>query len=143
MTKVFPQDIVAKKEYKHKGTMGFMDFYKRMSIVCTSIPHGKVATYGQIALLCGRPKNSRQVGFALRNNLAGEVPAHRIVNSRGLLSGARMFETPDTQKDLLEGEGVRVEKTDEGWRVNLRKYAWQNTMDDAEELRVVFDGLGI
>lgn len=46
-----------------------MDFYQKLRIVCNEIPHGKVATYGQIALLCGKPKNSRQVGYGLRENL--------------------------------------------------------------------------
>ena len=52
-----------------------MDFYERMSLVCSRIPRGRVATYGQIALLCGYPKNARQVGYGLRQGLAGEVPA--------------------------------------------------------------------
>lgn len=66
-----------------------MDFYKRMGIVCQNIPEGKVATYGQIALLCGKPRNARQVGYGLRHGLAGDnVPAHRVVNSKGILSGA-------------------------------------------------------
>ena len=42
-----------------------MDFYKRLALVGSQIPCGKVATYGQLALLCGRPRNSRQVGYAL------------------------------------------------------------------------------
>lgn len=42
-----------------------MDFYQKMGIVCKQIPYGTVATYGQIALLCGKPKNSRQVGYGL------------------------------------------------------------------------------
>ena len=78
-----------------------MDFYKRVGIVCNTIPQGTVATYGQIALLSGKPKNSRQVGYALKMNLAGEVPAYRVVNSRGILSGAFHFEMPDLQKILL------------------------------------------
>lgn len=135
-----------------------MNFYQRMYIVCSRIPRGKVATYGQIALLCGSPNNSRQVGYALRTGRVEEcadeladgmsaaggyprrdaVPAHRIVNSRGILSGAKMFETYDTQKRLLEAEGVRVEETAEGWRVDLRKYGWQNSLDEAEELYAIF-----
>ena len=49
-----------------------MDFYKRMRLVCAAIPYGKAASYGQIALLCGKPKNARQVGYALKRGLAGE-----------------------------------------------------------------------
>ena len=65
------------------------DFYRRAAIVCRAIPCGKAATYGQIALLCGKPKNARQVGYALsRGRLGDGIPAHRVVNSRGVLSGA-------------------------------------------------------
>lgn len=117
-----------------------MDFYKRMERVCERIPVGKAATYGQIAMLCGKPGNARQVGYALRQGRAGEyVPAHRIVNAKGILSGAEAFETSETQKRLLEAEGVAVQKTDEGWRVNLKKYGWANTMDEAEELYRIFE----
>ena len=70
---------------------GHFDFYKRAAVVCRAIPYGKAATYGQIALLCGRPKNARQVGYALnRGRLGDGIPAHRIVNARGVLSGRRM-----------------------------------------------------
>lgn len=111
-----------------------MDFYEKMSIVCNSIPPGKVATYGQVALLCGRPRNARQVGFALKKGLAGDVPAHRIVNGRGRLSGAALFETWDMQKLLLQGEGVEVSWTGDGWQVDLGKYGWKNTLAEALEL---------
>ena len=70
-----------------------MNIYRRIGIVCLMIPEGMVASYGQIALLCGKPRNARQVGYALNRGLAGQVPAHRVVNGRGLLSGAASFET--------------------------------------------------
>lgn len=85
-----------------------MDFYKRVGITVRTVPEGKVATYGQIALLCGKPKNARQVGYALNRGLAGEVPAHRVVNSQGYLTGAASFEHPDLQRMLLEEEEVLV-----------------------------------
>ena len=75
---------------------------------------------------------------------AGEsVPAHRIVNAKGILSGAEAFETPETQKRLLETEGVRVQKTDAGWRVDLREYGWVNSIEEAEELYRIFQERGI
>ncbi len=121
-----------------------MDFYERMKIVCTEIPYGKVATYGQIALLCGKPKNARQVGYALRNGLAGaEVPAHRILNSFGLLSGAKAFETPTMQCELLNCEGVETVLTDRGYKVDLKRFRWENSMDDAERLYQIFLAKGI
>lgn len=108
-----------------------MNFYEKMSIVCRRIPEGKVATYGQIALLCGKPKNSRQVGYGLRENLAGnDIPAHRIVNSKGELSGAAHFEYPDLQKMLLQEEGVEVTRDGSTWKVNLKEYKWEHTKED-------------
>lgn len=114
------------------------DFYYRVGVVCRRIPEGTVATYGQIALLCGKPKNSRQVGYALKMGLAGDVPAHRVMNSRGILSGAPHFETYDLQKILLTEEGVAVEWTPDGWKVDLKRFGWKNTMDDALELEKEF-----
>ncbi len=121
-----------------------VDFYQRMKLVCAQIPAGRVATYGQIALLCGKPGNARQVGYALRRGRAGEqVMAHRIVNAKGVLSGAEAFETPETQKQLLESEGVQVQKMETGWRVDLKKYGWENTMEEAEQLYRLFKEGGI
>lgn len=117
-----------------------MDIYRRIGIVCRTIPEGKVATYGQIALLCGKPRNARQVGYGLKHGLAGkDIPAYRVVNSRGILSGAVYFETPVMQKMLLEEEGVKVIWTEDGWKVNLREYGWKNTMEEALYLKKLFD----
>ena len=120
------------------------DFYKRAAIVCRAIPYGKTATYGQIALLCGRPKNARQVGYALNRGRLGEgIPAHRVVNARGILSGAAAFETADMQKRLLEKEGVMVHFTPDGWQVDRKKDGWHNTMDEAMQFQQIFGSLGI
>lgn len=103
--------------------------------MCSRIPIGRVASYGQIALLCGKPKNARQVGYALNRGLAGKnAPAHRVVNGKGILSGAASFETYDLQKLLLEQEGVAVTRTQRGWQVDMKKYKWNNTREDAENL---------
>ena len=120
------------------------DFYQRAAIVCRAIPSGKAATYGQIALLCGKPKNARQVGYALNRGRLGEgIPAHRVVNAKGILSGAAAFETADLQKRLLEHEGVTVMYTPEGWRVDMKKDGWHNTLDEALAFRKKFEELGI
>ena len=117
-----------------------MNFYEKMGIVCNAIPYGKVATYGQSALLCGKPKNSRQVGYGLRENLAGDVvPAHRVVNSKGELSDAVHFEFPTLQKMLLQEEGVEVSWNGTHWTVDLKKYGWKNTMEDAYLLKEKFE----
>lgn len=116
-----------------------MDFYKRLALVGSQIPYGKVATYGQLALLCGRPRSSRQVGYALNRGLAGELPAYRVINSRGILSGSSAFDTPDMQRLLLEKEGVLVKDN----RVDLKKYGWDNTMEEALHFRACFEEQGI
>lgn len=118
------------------------EFYKRMELVCRHIPEGRVATYGQIALLCGKPRNSRQVGYGLKHGLAGDdIPAHRIVNGKGVLSGAVYFETLDLQKLLLEDEGVEVHRHQDEWWVDLQKYRWKNTAEEAMEFEKAFGRL--
>ena len=117
-----------------------MDFYKRVGITVRTVPEGKVATYGQIALLCGKPKNARQVAYALNRGLAGEVPAHRVVNSQGYLTGAASFEHPDLQRMLLEEEEVLVSA--EG-RVDMKRDGWKNTLEDALRLKEIFERDGI
>jgi len=117
-----------------------MDFYKRVAIVCQHIPYGKVATYGQIALLCQKPQNSRQVGYALAQKIKEDVKAYRIINSQGYLSGAGAFDIDFPQKKLLEEEGVEVNLE---MRVDLKKYGWKNTLDDALLLEAIFKKEGI
>ena len=117
-----------------------MDFYKRVGIAVRAVPEGKVATYGQIALLCGQPKNARQVGYALNRGLAGEVPAHRVVNGQGYLTGAASFEHPDLQRMLLEEEEVLVSAKG---RVDMKRDGWRNTLEDALRLKEMFAREGI
>ena len=112
-----------------------MDFYERVGIVCRRIPYGKVATYGQIAMLCGKPNNSRQVGYALNRGISGEVPAHRVVNHKGYLSGASAFADSAMQRRMLEAEVVQVGEEN---RVDLKVYGWRHTLKDALEFRRVF-----
>lgn len=118
-----------------------MTFYEKMRIVCLAIPQRKVATYGQIAMLCGKPKNSRQVGYGLRENLAGsDVPAFRVVNGKGELSGAIHFHIPGLQKTLLEDEGVEVFWNGHNWCVDLKKYGWKSTVEDTAVFARKFEG---
>lgn len=113
-----------------------MDFYKRVALVCQQIPCGKVATYGQIALLCRKPRNSRQVGYALSKRITDDIPAHRVVNHQGILSGAAAFEDDQEQRRRLKEEGVEV---DDMQRVDLQLYGWKNTLDEALLLETLFD----
>ena len=90
--------------------------------VC-KIPSGKVATYGQIARLCGNPSAARQVGWALHVNPEPYViPCHRVVNREGRLSGAFAFGGLDAQRYLLANEGVQFVADD---TVDLTKHLWE------------------
>ena len=116
-----------------------MTFYEKMRVVCLAIPAGRVATYGQIAMLCGKPRNSRQVGYGLKNDLAGpDIPAFRVVNGRGELSGAVHFGIPGLQQKLLEDDGVKVFWNGHSWCVDLKQYGWKTTLEDAEGFRLQF-----
>lgn len=87
-------------------------FYQRVYREVARIPRGKVATYGQIALLAGGPRAARVVGYALHVNPSpGEVvPCHRVVNRFGGLAPAFAFGGEERQRALLEAEGVRFTK---------------------------------
>lgn len=113
-----------------------MTFYEKMRLVCLRIPRGKVATYGQIAMLCGKPRNSRQVGYGLRENLAGEgIPAFRVVNGRGELSGAQHFVISDLQRTLLAEDGVPTYWNGHCWCVDLKKYGWETSQATRRPLK--------
>ena len=89
--------------------------------VVRRIPRGKVATYGQVAMLAGNPRWSRVVGYALHvNPEPGIIPCHRVVNRSGEPSTAFAFGGMNEQIMLLEDEGVHL--TD--GRVDLSKYLW-------------------
>ena len=114
-------------------------FFERVYALVAEIPRGKVMTYGQIAMLCGKPRNSRQVGYGLRENLAGEgIPAFRVVNGRGELSGAQHFVISDLQRTLLAEDGVPTYWNGHCWRVDLKKYGWETSQADAAAFEKAF-----
>ena len=86
------------------------------------IPRGKVATYGQIAMLAGNPRWSRVVGYALHANPDPDgIPCYRVVDRMGRLSEAFVFGGVNKQKELLSADGVEVSEDN---RVDLEKYLW-------------------
>ncbi len=87
------------------------DFFERVFQVVRLIPAGSVTTYGAIARFLGSPQASRMVGYAMNSSHAQTdyVPAHRVVNRNGMLSGKHFFGGPDTMRELLESEGIKVE----------------------------------
>lgn len=84
-----------------------MDFFNRVYKIVERIPEGKVMTYGQIAALLGVPNCSRRVGQAMFNTPGYiNIPAHRVVNSKGGLAPSYAFNGEGVQRKLLEDEGV-------------------------------------
>lgn len=97
-------------------------FEKIYEVVC-NIPEGKVATYGQVALLAGNPRWARVVGYALHKNPAfGVIPCHRVVNRDGKTAESFAFGGGDIQRQMLENEGV-VFGAD--GRIDLDKFLWK------------------
>ena len=97
--------------------------YARIYSVVRRVPKGRVATYGQIAVLAGMPRHARQVGYALNKLPEGErVPWHRIINSQGRVSARSRPGSDDFQRILLEDEGIGF---DISGRVPLAKYGWK------------------
>ncbi len=98
------------------------NYVDRVYKVVKNIPFGRVTTYGTIAdhLALG---SARMVGWALNNSLMGDgVPAHRVVNRKGELSGRNNFATPTMMQELLENEGVEVMNDRV---VNFEKLVWR------------------
>ena len=108
-----------------------MTFYEKIYYVCKRIPKGKVATYGQIAIIIGKPRTSRQVGGALHRSSEGvSLPAHRVVNRDGVLTGAAAFTFEKEQESRLRAEGVEVLHN----KVDLKKYRWNPSLQELEKI---------
>lgn len=98
-------------------------FFKKVYEIVKQIPYGKITTYGAIAEVLGSKRSARVVGWALNSakyNLE-HIPAHRVVNRRGLLTGKRHFGGNDTMENLLKSEGVKIV---DNKIVDLKKYFW-------------------
>lgn len=91
--------------------------------VVRMIPEGRVASYGQVALLAGNPRWARVVGYALHVNPdPSSIPCHRVVMKDGSVSPGFAFGGPDVQRQLLENEGVGF--LPDG-RVDMQNYRWK------------------
>jgi len=86
------------------------DFFQRVCEVVRFIPRGRVTSYGAIARYLGAPQSSRMVGWAMNQSHTQDefVPAHRVVNRIGLLTGKHHFGGPEVMKQLLENEGAKI-----------------------------------
>jgi len=109
-----------KKLIKKRVEKRKVDFFNKVYTVTRKIPYGKVTTYGDIAEACGIKSAARTVGWAL-NGCGPDIPAHRVVNRYGALTGKIHFGDPYLMEDLLRSEGVEFDKNG---CVNLAKHLW-------------------
>lgn len=116
---------------KHKKKEDENSFFIQVYQVARLIPHGRVTSYGAIAKYLGTARSSRMVGWAMNSSFTqkNKVPAHRVVNRNGLLTGKHHFGSPDRMKKLLEAEGIKVKKDQV---VNFKELFW----DPEKELTI-------
>jgi methylated-DNA-protein-cysteine methyltransferase-like protein len=87
------------------------NFFNQVYEVVKLIPRGRVTSYGAIGQYLGLKSSARMVGWAMNAaHVIKTVPAHRVLNRNGVLTGKHHFETPTTMKKLLEAEGIKIKK---------------------------------
>lgn len=85
-----------------------LSFFERVYQVVRKVPYGRVTNYGAIARFLGAARSSRMVGYAMNSAHDKDVPAHRVVNRVGLLTGKHHFPGTNLMQQLLESEGIKV-----------------------------------
>jgi methylated-DNA-protein-cysteine methyltransferase-like protein len=102
--------------------------YEKIYEITRQVPKGKVTTYGMIAKAIGSAGAARMVGWALNTQKShlGDIPAHRVVNRKGLLTGSRYF-PGNSMAELLINEGIKI---DDKQIIDFEKYLW----DPSQEL---------
>lgn len=107
------------------------DFFADVMAVVRQIPKGRVTSYGAIAKYLGAARSSRLVGYCMNGShtVRPKVPAHRVVNRVGMLTGKHHFATPEHMQEQLEAEGVKV-RNDQV--VELERLFW----DPSAELKL-------
>jgi methylated-DNA-protein-cysteine methyltransferase-like protein len=108
-----------------------LSFFEQVYAVVRLIPKGRVTTYGAIAVAVGAKKAARMVGYAMNNShvVKPKVPAHRVVNRKGLLTGRHHFSPPELMEKLLSEEGIIIRNQQ---IQNFDKHFWE----PIEEIRI-------
>ena len=103
------------------------NFFEKVYAVARQIPYGKVTSYGAIAKALGTARSARMVGWAMNNcHNIEDVPAHRVVNRKGLLTGKHHFDGTNLMQQLLESEGIVVV---DNQIMDFEKVFWTPEMD--------------
>jgi methylated-DNA-protein-cysteine methyltransferase-like protein len=112
---------------KRQPELRLSTFHERVCFIVSRIPVGRVTTYGRIARALGSPGSARMVGWVMSSLGSGhDLPAHRVVNHAGFLSGAQAWGNPEIMRDLLREEDVPFR---DAWVVDLDACLW----DPADE----------
>ena len=123
--------IIKKEKLKSVRPSGKKEenFFELVYEVARQIPKGRVTSYGAIAVCLGTKMSARMVGWAMNGaeKVRPKVPAHRVVNRNGMLTGKHHFGEPDIMQKLLEKEGIKIE---DDTVVDFKKLFW----NPAEEL---------
>lgn len=85
-----------------------LNFFDKVYKVAKLIPYGRVTSYGAIGKYLGAARSARMVGYAMNGSHGKDVPAHRVVNRKGLLTGKHHFDGTNLMQQLLESEGIIV-----------------------------------
>tara|TARA_R110002020_G_scaffold305613_3_gene521470 strand:- start:2722 stop:3045 length:324 start_codon:yes stop_codon:yes gene_type:complete len=101
--------------------MAYEGFFEKVYQVAKLIPYGRVTSYGAIANYLGASGSARMVGWAMNGSIKKDVPAHRVVNRNGLLTGKHHFQGTNLMQQLLESEGIQVV---DNKIQNFEKYFW-------------------
>jgi methylated-DNA-protein-cysteine methyltransferase-like protein len=104
------------------------NIYDLIYDIVRHVPRGRVTTYGAVAAAAGAKSGARLVGYAMNNSHSARptVPAHRVVNRQGLLTGKHHFTPPERMQELLEKEGIKVK---EDQVVDFRKLFWDPSVE--------------
>lgn len=113
---------------KKKPAKADKPFYEKVYEIVRQVPPGRVTTYGAVAESAGTRLSARMVGWAMNmcRNAHPPVPAQRVVNRMGILSGRHHFATPTLMQELLEQEGVKVE---DNRVVDFKKLYWDPAVE--------------
>ena len=99
------------------------NFFERVYEVARFIPYGRVTSYGAIARFLGATRSARMVGWAMNaSHTMDDIPAHRVVNSKGILTGKHHFEGTNLMQQLLENEGAIIKNNQ---IVNFKELFWE------------------
>ena len=103
------------------------NFFERVYIIAKQIPYGKVTSYGAIAKAVGTGRSARMVGWAMNaSHNREDVPAHRVVNRKGLLTGKHHFDGTNLMQQLLESEGIEII---DNQIVDFERHFWQPELE--------------